>query len=449
MSTPPPARRIGRILSLGVPLPGTRVDNYNFLSAPSFFDYDALVVDLGALTHLVESVADGTLEPETFSHQRVCLTARSSDEVALPDLLMRRREETERLLSNGGVIVAFAQPPVELPGIDGMGEVSNYWWLPAAAGVRYGDHIVPADGTQAQIVDYQHPMAPAVLGQLANIAYRARVAIDDIPSFAAKGSVFVRSYGNAAIGVEVPSASGRIVFLPAIKAAPGGDARYAFSDTMQAGIRRMLGVMAEGRRPSWLAGHSLPGLDERMSALSAALGERDRAQKSVDQAQASLDALARYQALLWQEGALGLDPVVVDALKLIGFTAYDTNPDEIEIRHGDTSALVEIDTSDGAVGMAAHYRLRQRIERTIERRGAAPRGLLLINGHRLRPPSERPQQASDALVLAAETMRYCIAPTSALFAAVHAQLSGNDDEVASFREALLCSNGLMSSGRSP
>ena len=29
-----PARRIGRILSLGFPLPGPLVDNYNFLTAP-------------------------------------------------------------------------------------------------------------------------------------------------------------------------------------------------------------------------------------------------------------------------------------------------------------------------------------------------------------------------------------------------------------------------------
>jgi len=443
MSTPPPARRIGRILSLGVPLPGPRVDNYNFLSAPSFFDYDAMVVDMRVLTHLIESVVDGTLEPETFTHARVCNATRAADEVALADMLARRRDETEHMLANGGVVVAFAQPPIVLRGIAGVDMLSSYWWLPAAEGVRYNDHVVAAEGTQAQVVDYEHPMAPFVLGQLANLTYQARVDIDDIPSFASHGRVFVRSYGNAAIGVEMPAGRGRIVLLPALKSAPGGDARYAFSDALQAAVRRMLGVMAEGRRPSWLTNHSLPGLAERASTVAAAQAKRDRAQKALEEAEASLEDVARYQALLWQEGALGLEPIVVNALKLIGFTVYDSNPDEIEIRHDQESALVEIDASDGPVGMAAHYRLRQRIERAIERRGAAPRGLLLINGHRLRPPAERAAQASDALRLAAETMRYCIAPTSALFDAVRAQMSGDVDAVAAFRTALLHTDGVL------
>ena len=58
---------IGRILSLGFPLPGPQVDNYTFLSAPSFFDYDAIVVDPNALSLLIESVIDGSAEAATFA----------------------------------------------------------------------------------------------------------------------------------------------------------------------------------------------------------------------------------------------------------------------------------------------------------------------------------------------------------------------------------------------
>jgi len=443
MSSPPPARRTGRILSLGVPLPGPRVDNYNFLSAPSFFDYDAIVVEVRGTVRLIESVIDGSLEPETFAHEHVRTVPRSSDEVALADVLARRRDEIDRTLANGGAVIAFADRPSVMRG-EGMGGLASYWWLPAAEGVRYDEHIVPAEGTQAQIVDYQHPLAPFVLSQLANIAYRARIDVDSIPSFASRGAVFARSYGGAAIGVEMPCASrGRIALLPALRTTPSGDQRYAFSDALQAGLRRMLGVMAEGRRPSWVVRHALPGLEGRESAVKDALSERDRAQKALDAAQASLEELARFQALLWQEGALALEPVAVDALKRIGFTVYDANPDEIEIRDGQHSAIVEFDASDGAVGMAAHYRLRQRIERAIERRGAAPRGLLLINGYRLKPPSERPPEASDALRLAAETMRYCIAPTSMLFDAVRAQMSGDTASVDAFRASLMSTDGVL------
>ena len=38
-----------------------QVDNYTVLSAPSFFDYDALVIDPHAAGLLIEGVLDGTL----------------------------------------------------------------------------------------------------------------------------------------------------------------------------------------------------------------------------------------------------------------------------------------------------------------------------------------------------------------------------------------------------
>jgi hypothetical protein len=440
MSSTLPARRIGRILSVGVPLPGTRVDNYNFLSAPSFFDYDAIVVDAAATTRLIEEVTSGTLEPETFGRVRVRLAAEAADEIALADMLARRGDETARLLANGGLVVIFADAPSVLRSVPGVGDVSSYAWLPAPGDAGYERMLHPADGTRAQVVDYQHPMAPFVLSQLANVTYRARVDIDALPPGA---RVFARSYGGAAIGVELPCLAGPVVLLPALKSIPAGDGRYAFSDTLQACIRRMIGVMAEGRAPAWLAQHALPGLDERAAALDDARKHFDESKRAFDVTQAAYDELARYHALLWQEGALGLEPVVVDVLRFLGFDVYDQKPDEIEVKLGDATVLVEIDASDGAVGMAAHYRLRQRIERAIERRAAAPRGVIFVNGHRLEAPDQRAEQASDALRAAAETMRYCVAPTSALFEAVRAALAGDDAAISRFGDALLRTDGML------
>ena len=440
MSSPAPARRIGRILSLGVPLPGTRVDNYNFLSAPSFFDYDAIVVDMRATAHLIEEAIAGTLEPETFGRARVRLSAESPDEIALADMLARRADETAGLLANGGIAAVFADAPSALRGVPGAGDLSSYAWLPAPGGIAWERLLLPADGTQAQIVDYQHAMAPFVLSQLANVTYRARVDIDAAPH---ETHVFARSYGGAVIGIELPLERGRVVLLPALKSIPAGDGRYTFSDTLQSCIRRMIGVMAEGRAPAWLAHHERPGLEERSATLDAARKNVEASQRALDDAQAAHNELARYHALLWQEGALGLDPVVIDALRQVGFDVFDQKPDEIEIKFGETSVLVEIDASDGTVGMAPHYRLRQRIERAIERRGAAPRAVLFLNGHRLSAPEQRGEQASDALRVAAETMRYCIAPTSALFEAVRAALAGDDTVVSRFREALLSAEGML------
>jgi hypothetical protein len=436
-------RRTGRILSLGFPLPGAAVDNYNFLSAPSFFDYDALVVDPHALSALIEGVLDGSVEARTFTGDAVRNQPSGPSEGALAEVLLRRVDETRMLLERGGAVVVVAHPPATHSAIHGVDALDDYYWLPAPSGLAYAPpYLLPAEGTRIHPVDDTHPLSPFVASQLALVAYRARF---ELPRDA--GRVYARSHGGAAVGVDLEVAGGRVVFLPALKRPPAGDDRYAVSERLQSGIRRLIGVMAEGRTPAWLRSYPVPGLAERQAALTEARAEVERAQAAVTAAEGSHDELARYQQLLWQEGALGLEPVVLDALKLIGFQVYASGQDGPELRSGRTSVLLEIDASERPVDMAPHHRLRQRIERTLERRGAVPRGLILVNGCRLQPPKERKSQVSDALKLASETMRYCVAPTSGLFEAVVAKLSGDDEAVSAYRERLLTTDGVLEPAR--
>jgi hypothetical protein len=430
--TPGERRIIGRILSLGFPLPGVRVDNYNFLSAPSFFDYDALVVDPADLSQLIDGVADGSVEVKTFGGAPVRNVPALPDDVALAGVLLRRRDEVAHLLDHGGVVVFFAHPPQVHRGIDSIDQIDDLYWL--------GEHapeLVAADGNQAEICDYQHAMAPFVLGQLANLQYRAQLRD--------RTDAFVRSYGGAAIGATIAGSDGRIVMLPALKSIPGGEGRYAMSDSLQTGIRRMLGVIAEGRPPQWIAQYPLPGVDGRAEKLAEARAREDDAQGAVSDAERELDEIEKYQRLLWQHGQVGLEDVVIDALRLIGCDTYTNDPAALELRVDGTRVLLEIDASDADVDMAPHYRLRQRIERAIARGGAAPRGAIIINGYRLDPPAERKQQASDTLRVAAETMRYSVVPTTLLFDAVAAKLAGDESAASSFRRMLLEGAGLLES----
>ncbi|MBI5289758.1 MAG: hypothetical protein HY873_12370, partial [Chloroflexi bacterium] len=397
---------IGRILSLGFPLPGTQVDNYTFLSAPSFFDYDALVVDPHAASALIEGVIDGSADTRTFTGAPIRVMPTATEDAALADILRRRRAETERLLHNGGVVVVFAHPGATHR-ISGVGETSDYDWLPLPDGIEMTTPFLSTgEGSQGHVTDWQHPLAGFVASQLANIAYRAHFDVRRI-----EGSVvFASSHGGAAIGVELPLPYGRLIVLPALRTVPTGDARYTASDVLQAGIRRALGAVAQGRAPAWAELHAIPGLEERHAALQNAREAAAHAEEAAKAAETSYDALARFQRLLWQEGAVGLDAVVLEALRLIGFEIFDRHPRELELRCAEASALFEIEAGERPIDMAAHHRLRQRIEKAIERRGAAPRGVLFVNGQRLSPPEQR-QHVTDAVRVASETMRYCIAPT--------------------------------------
>lgn len=430
---------IGRILSLGYPLPGPQVDNYSFLSAPSFFDYDALVVDPRALSLLIEGVVSGTAEAATFTDLPVRNAEPSAEAAALSDVLLRRRAETARLLANGGAIVCFAHPAARHEGVVGVELLDDYYWLPDdLRNACRPPALLEGGGTRGNVVDYQHPLASFVIGQLANITYRAYFDEDHLSG----AHVFARSGGGAAIGVDIGGDGGAVIMLPAMRPA-AGEARYAMSDALQAGIRHALGVTAAGRAPRWLASYPLSGLEERASGVESARAALSEAQARMDEAGAALDEVERYQRLLWQEGAVGLNEIVVDALRLIGFDVYAQDANAVELRSGDTAIYVEIEASEHPIDLAPHYRLRQRIEQAIERRGVAPRGLLIVNGCRLLPPSERQHEVSNALRLAAETMRYAITPASMLFAAVAATLAGDAAPAEAYRCRIASEDGLL------
>ena len=439
---PPPTagRTIGRILSLGYPLPGPLVDNYTFISAPAFFDYDALVVEIAAVSALLEGVISGDTAVTSFTGAPVRTKAAAPGDVSLRDLLTQRRDEAAMLLDRGGIIVAFASPGVAHRIDDAGPPLDDYCWLPDdIAALCRAPALHPSAGTRAHIVDFHHPLAAFVHSRLAHVAYTAYIDTAAVPA----SHVFARSEGGAAIAAELPASSGRVVMLPAMKAPPAGDARYAASDALQAGIRYALGAMAPGREPPWAAAYTLPGLDDRTAALDAARADLDRAQAQLDESQRAHDELARYRRLLWQEGALGLHDVLLDALRLLGFQVYASDPNAIELRYDDTTLLLEIAASERPVDLDAHYRLRQRIEDAIAQRKSTPRGLLVVNGRRLAAPAERADEVTPALRAAAETMRYGIATTAGLFAAVAAALAHDDAAVSAYRCRLLRDEGLI------
>ena len=227
-----------------------------------------------------------------------------------------------------------------------------------------------------------------------------------------------------------PSESGRIIILPALKAPPAGDKRYAASDELQAGIRRALGVQAQGREPPWVQAMPAPdGLAERAEAVRGAREAAEVSQAALEAAEADYEALARFQRLLWQEGAIGLDGVVVEALRLLGFEVQDRDPRERELKSDEGAALFEIEASEHPIDMAAHHRLRQRIERAIEKRGHAPRGVLFVNGQRLQPPSQR-EHVSESLRLGGGDDALLPGADAGLYEAVVAKLNGDDESVA-------------------
>jgi hypothetical protein len=433
-----------RILALGQGLPDAAIDNYNWGSALSFYDYDAMIVDPAeAVSKFVEGIAQGAGEYMTYDDEPIADGPTTADSVGLADVLRRRREETEKLLGRGGLVVCFGYPDVPHPRVSGFTGCHRYYWLPAPTGTDYGTNFVkPAGGRRVNVVDFEHPFANYLDARRGDVLYRASFA-EGAAGFPG-ARVIGRSSGGTAIAIDVPIGGGRVIFVPALPPRMSSSERSTFATNIVAAIRNTLLTSAEGSAPDWIEEIKLPGVEAAQRRMEDAEAKLDELEAELDEARNEFRAIDRYRRILWQEGKYGFELPVRDALTLLGFSQY-SNPDEPGFfSYSSETLFVEAEASTGAIGMEPHYRLRQRLEaRIADDAREPPRGIIVINGHRERPPAEREQQYTDSLRVAAESMRYCVVEATRLFEAVRDKLEGRGD-AAAFCKRLIETEGIFS-----
>lgn len=436
-----------RILSLGFPLPGPSIDNFSFFNAPSFFDYDALIVDPRALSQLIADIVERDLEHYTFAGERVTIGGGDAAGVPLTELLHARADETTRLLSRGGLIVCLAIPDVLHTGIvDGPG-LSRYCWLPEETSSLLAAIMRRGNGTAFAPADLDQPFGTMLTRTKARLTYQVHFNVSDI---AFPGTVVGRSVGEAAIAITLPVSGGQLALIPPPTRALDSQGRYQVSEALQDALRWTLRGSSGSSAPLWLGDYSLPGQSERHAALEGARARLAAARDETSLAARGVDSIERLRRILWEEGRFGLEEVVCEALVQLGFRNRSNEPGAsptIEL-HADDGAirtgLLEVIGSEEAVGMDAHYRMRRRLEDAIAARAQAPRGLLVVNGFRRRTPSERPAQYTAELGVAAHQLRYGLATTLQVFHALHASLEGDEAIAKAFCERLLATDGALS-----
>ncbi len=431
-----------RILSLGIGLPDAAIDNYNWASALSFYDYDAIVVEPSqGISRLIEGIVKGD-QYKTYDDIPVTDGATTADTVGLAELLRRRQDETQRLLAKGGLVVVFAHPDVPHPSVSGFTGAHRYYWLPAPEGQDYSiKHLKPAGGRHVNVVDWEHPFANYLDAKRNDVLYR--VSFAEGPDAFENARVLARSDGGTPIAIEVPVLAGRVVFVPALPPRITPTDRSAFAANLVSAIRNTLLTTADGSAPEWVAEETLPGIEDSQRRIQDAEAKLDELEAELDAARGEYLGMDRFRRILWQEGKYGFELPVRDALQELGFRQFSTVDQPGHFSFGSVSAFVEAESSAGAVGMDPHYRLRARLETKIADDGRTPpHGIVIVNGFRETAPAEREQQYTNALRVASESMRYCIVEATDLFDALREKLEGKSDGKA-FCQLMMDTEGVL------
>lgn len=431
-----------RLLLIGFPLPNPNFDNYTFLRAPSFYDYDAVVVEPAGISKVIEDVLTRREDHETFAGEPILNEPPGPFVVGLAEHLQRRRDETERLLAAGKLLIIFARPNVPHPHVLGLPGYDRYAWLPAPSGVMYRPpHLLPADGRGITLEDASHPFA-ALIDRFQNwFTYRAAFS-ERLPDFPSYGRVLMRSRGGAAVGVELRVGPGRILFLPALDDVPSGDMRFELATALYDAVKRTIAGEGDEDAPSWAARYTMPGLAETEAEVERARQAAREAADRLVEVEARANDLGRFRRLLWMGTQAGLDPVVRAAFRELGFHAEYDESRPMTIYADGRTAFVEVEGADEAVVEWPYLRLQRRLEKDMLATASAKKGVIVINGYRRRNPENRPEQASAALRVACENYRYALLTGVQLFDLVRsAREDSSEENLRAIRDAIFGAEG--------
>jgi hypothetical protein len=433
-----------RVLLIGFPLPNPAFDNYDFLRAPSFYDYDAVAIEPAQVSRVIEDVLTRSEDHETYAGEPVLNEPPGPFVVGLADHLQRRRDETERLLAAGKLLIVFARPNVPHSHVLGLPGYDRYSWLPAPPNVIWRvPQLLPADGRGVTLEDASHPFAQLVDRFQNWFTYRAAFS-ERLPDFPSYGRVLIRSRGGAPIGVEMKVGQGRILMLPALEDVPAGEMRFELATALHDAIKRTLAGEDERDAPTWAAGFLLPGLEESEAEVQRAERAVQEARDRLMEIQARSTDLGRFRRLLWMGTSTGLDPAVRAAFRELGFSVEYDDARPLSMQRDGEYALIEVDASDDEVGEWPYLRLQRRLEKEMLETQRVKKGVIVINGHARRSPEKRGEQASNTLRIACENYRYALITGAQLFELVRsAKEDPSDENLQAIRAAVMGAEGAL------
>ena len=431
-----------RILAIGYPLPNVAIDNYNALTAPSYNDYDALIIDPASITRVAKDLAEGAVEFEAFDDRPIINAPTSASAVSASDQLRRRADETRRLLEAGGLVVVFGRPDAVQGGIFGFEGCDRYHWLPAPGGLAWSPpHLKPAEGKTVRIVAEDHPFAAVLREMRGETQYRA-IFDDRQPEVRRNGKVIATGGAGVPIAIEFPVLGGQVVFIPVMAESPYVN-RSDLAQALVDACVRHAGSEHGAAAPYWVRSQALPGLEQLEAELEESEAAAAEAKLHADAVRDRHDVIARHRRLLWDDGQQ-FNGAVVDALRMLGFTVQHTAGDPIVVESEGVRAYLELESAREQVVEWPYIRLQRRLEQHLLKDGELLKGIVVANGWREKDPEQREEELSSALKTACENYRYALLTTRTLFELVRRALAGADDaSLLAVRRRIMSGAGLL------
>jgi len=360
----------------------------NLADANVFQDYDAVVVDPESLDRLYSRI-------DYYNRDAEILTQECGG--ILSAVNKKRREQVGGLLLRGGVVVCFMQPLNECSynwryeGEDRWSSVTNYHWLMTSRDIdRELGEINYSKGETIDYIDSGHPFSNYLNTKPSWSAY---IDIDACESW----KVIASAFNTHAVALSKRLGLGHIILLPSYYDHHNGE-------LLESCIIKLLGDKETTPQPSWakpILVHGQEELNLKITEFSDKIDTLTEQRKGVIDKR---DELERWKYLIYAKGKHQLEPVVREALALIGCN-IEPQPDK------DSDGIVSCDYGTAlleVVGSKETIRLRKLGELTtnmgnfMSEKETSVNGILVGNPFCEEPLDNRPPDKSQKKLFAKE-----------------------------------------------
>jgi hypothetical protein len=417
-----------KILTINViGIPNSRSDN--LIDANVFQDYDAVVVD-PVIDNLYSNINKHKLD------------RRDNEVVAdygayLKKINRDRREEVYSLLKNGGVVVCLmnAVHHVYFSLEDSTLSISNYDWLLKPRELN----IKSARGQTINYIDSGHPFSEYLNTKPSWSAYVDKDACEE-------WKVLASAFGTHALSLAKRVGLGHIILLPSY---------YDYNNDviLERCIIKLMGDKEVTPQPNWAKDILVPGQKELISKITQINEQVDALEKERGTIIDANDKLERWKYLLYAKGKHQLEPVVQEALALIG-CKVEPQPDKdsdgvVTFEHG--KALLEVGGSKGTIKIDKIGELTKNMGNFISTQETTVKGILVGNPFCEELLNNRPPKGSQKKLFAtqlletAEQQSITVLLSTDLYRAVSRILSDklSKTEKQSLRERIFNGKGLV------
>jgi len=426
-----------KILSINKRFDHNSIYNSDFKNAPSFSDFDVVIIDPIDLSRLWTIRHSQTTSGEYYTDMR----RDGGFGKDMYTLFNRRKEEIEKLLKEAqGMVICYLrdlEPLLKVFTVQKKTlDLTFYSWLPSCSfswnenrlkrKISFPDNVKFQDrnGKSIGFVERSHPFSKYFDGFKNQIKFEC--IIDHHTDMLKFLKVISRNKVNEIVSLEVPVEGGKIIFIPPNTSRDSNKELGVLLNCIE-GIYE---YGFETTPPDWVEKYSLPNENKNQDEIERL--EKDikdfenEKQKLIEEQ----ENIKRFKRLLYEKGR-NLETSVRGAFRLLGFNViepkeYDEDYD-LYIKEKNFTMVGEIEGTDNSVIDIDKFRqLFDYVNIEIDK-DAKCRGILIGNAFRLKDVKERSEQFSKKAIKRSDHQGYCRMTTSQLYDLIKKILSESDN----------------------